>query len=68
MDQVENGQLRLEDEMSVVLKDASFQYGGYHAYGYKDLCMTIRKLAWQYGPLLWDYRCHNEKIFHIVSG
>lgn len=62
MDQVENGQLRLEDEMSVVLKDASFQYGGYHAHGYEDLCMIIRKLAWRYGPLLWDYRCTNEKI------
>ena len=22
----------------------------------------MRKLAWRYGPLLWDYRCHTEKI------
>jgi CubicO group peptidase (beta-lactamase class C family) len=59
---VENGQLKLDDEMSDILKDADFYRSGYHAHGYAELCEGIRKLAWRYGSLLRDYRCHNNPI------
>ena len=59
---VEESRLNLDDVMSELLKESHFQYGGYTAQGYEDLCKKIRKLAWRYGDLLWDYRCHSEKI------
>ena len=59
---VENGKLKLDDEMSDILKDADFYRSGYHAHGYAELCEGIRKLAWRYGSLLRDYRCHNNPI------
>ena len=59
---VEEGRLNLDDAMSDLLKESYFEYGGYTAQGYADLCKKIRKLAWRYGDLLWDYRCHSEKI------
>ena len=59
---VENGQLQLDDEMSDILKDADFYRSGYHAHGYTELCEWIRKLAWRYGSLLRDYRCHSDPI------
>jgi CubicO group peptidase (beta-lactamase class C family) len=48
--------------MSDILKDADFYRSGYHAHGYAALCEGIRKLAWRYGSLLRDYRCHNNPI------
>jgi CubicO group peptidase (beta-lactamase class C family) len=48
--------------MSEILKDADFYRSGYHAHGYAALCEGIRKLAWRYGSLLRDYRCHNNPI------
>jgi CubicO group peptidase (beta-lactamase class C family) len=62
MSLVEEGQLNLDDAMADILRETYFQYGDYSARGYADLCKKLRKLAWRYGPLLWDYRCHNEKI------
>ena len=59
---VEQGRLNLDDTMADVLKDSYFQYGEHTAQGYADLCKKIKKLAWRYGSLLWDYRCHTEKI------
>lgn len=59
---VENGQLRLDDEIAVILEDTDFFYSGYRAQGYADLCRKIKKLAWRYGSLLRDYRCHTNKI------
>ena len=59
---VENGELKLDDELSDILKDADFYRSGYHAHGYAELCEGIRKLAWRYGSLLRDYRCHNNPI------
>ena len=59
---VEEGRLNLDDAMRDLLKESYFEYGGYTAQGYGDLCRKIRKLAWRYGDLLWDYRCDREKI------
>jgi CubicO group peptidase (beta-lactamase class C family) len=59
---VENGKLKLDDEMSDILKDADFYRSGYHAHGYAALCEGIRKVAWRYGSQLRDYRCHNNPI------
>ena len=59
---VEEGQLNLDDAMADLLKETYFKYGKYSAQGYADLCKQVRKLAWRYGPLLWDYRCHTETI------
>jgi CubicO group peptidase (beta-lactamase class C family) len=59
---VENGKLKLDDEMSDILKDADFYRSGYHAHGYAELCEGIQKLAWRYGSLLRDYRCNNNPI------
>ena len=47
MSLVENGQLRLDDEMSDILNDALFYRSGYRAHGYAELCKMIRKLAWR---------------------
>ena len=62
MSLVEEGQLNLDDAMADILKETYFQYGDHNAHGYADLCKKVRKLAWLYGSLLWDYRCHTEKI------
>jgi CubicO group peptidase (beta-lactamase class C family) len=35
---VENGKLKLDDEMSDILKEADFYRSGYHAHGYAELC------------------------------
>jgi len=59
---VESGKLKLDDEMSDILKDADFYRSGYHAHGYAALCEGIRKLSWRYGSLLRDYRCHSNPI------
>lgn len=59
---VEEGRLNLDDAMAEMLKDTHFQYGDHTAQGYADLCKKIRRLAWRYGSLLRDYRCHTEKI------
>lgn len=66
---VEDGRLRLDDELAVRLADTSFEYSGYHARGYADLCTKIRKLAWRYGPVLWDFRCHREaiRVRHLLT-
>jgi CubicO group peptidase (beta-lactamase class C family) len=62
MSLVENGQLKLDDEMADILNDADFYRSGRHAHGYTELCEGIRKLAKRYGSLLRDYRCHNNPI------
>ena len=62
MSLVEEGQLSLDDAMADLLKETYFKYGDHSAQGYADLCKKIRKYAWLYGSLLWDYRCHTEKI------
>jgi CubicO group peptidase (beta-lactamase class C family) len=62
MSLVEEGRLNLDDAMSDLLKETYFQYGKHSAHGYAALCQKMRKVAWLYGPLLWDYRCHTEKI------
>jgi CubicO group peptidase (beta-lactamase class C family) len=62
MQLVEEGRLDLDDAMEELLEETSFQYGGYSAQGYEDLCRKIRKLAWRYGKPLWDYRCDTERI------
>lgn len=62
MSLVEKGRLKLDDEMSDILNDADFYRSGYHERGFTDLCKGIRKLAWRYGSLLRDYRCHSNPI------
>jgi CubicO group peptidase (beta-lactamase class C family) len=62
MSLVEEGKLSLDDAMADILKEKYFQYGNHTAHGYADLCKKLRKLAWRYGALLWDYRCHTDKI------
>ncbi|NNL75316.1 MAG: beta-lactamase family protein [Desulfobacterales bacterium] len=62
MNLVEEAQLSLDDAMADILNETDFKYGDHSAQGYADLCKKIRKLAWLYGSLLWDYRCHTEKI------
>jgi CubicO group peptidase (beta-lactamase class C family) len=59
---VEEGRVNLDEVMRDLLKESYFEYGRHTAQGYEDLCKKLRKLAWRYGDLLWDYRCDSEKI------